>query len=420
MSMKQQYFKVLSLISVLFLSAICIFEVKAKNYQTLPQGRSTFGYKYVVTDQITHKLDSNGIKESYSIKEEINSKQLENISTTFKSYFEVLNQISPEAYQAFHLGEYKVEAEGNVVAQGIGMGHGFTNKLTGYFALPLYRATSKVDLKQTKFSNMEAVKNSLQNLTPTNTTESLVKQFTEQIPEASGEVIQSLITNYYGYKPLGNWNKSSPGDLEFGLMYNVISEINYGSTFVVGSILPTGQSDDPDNLQDIASGDGQTDLFVENLSGVSFFDGFLELDVRNRYTHQLEETKYMRIPDNEEFPLTSKKQYIKEKLGDKIENEVSLTTTFLESFSQSIGILYQKKYANRYNLNSEMAKNILEKGSDEESMWLKASVKISTINFFKNNKFFLPLDIGGSYQSLMKGKNTPEYHRIDLDFRLYF
>lgn len=392
----------------------------AKNYQTLPQGRSTFGYKFVVTDKITNKLDSSGNRESYSIKEEIDAKQLETIHTTFKSYFEVLKQISPEAYSAFSFGEYQVQAEGNVKAQGVGMGHGFTHKLTGYFALPLYHASSKVNLKQTKFSNMQAVKNALQGLNPSNTTENLLKQFTEQIPEASGEILQSLVTNYYGYKPLGSWNKSSPGDMEVGFIYNIVNESRYGTAFAFGSVLPTGQADDPDSLQDISSGDGQADLFVENMSGISLIEGNLDLDFRTRYTHQLAEEKYLRLPESEDFPLSSKKGYVKEKLGDKMEGEVSLTTTFFDSISQSVGILYQKKLSNRYEMGDLTAKNILEKNTNEEAIWLKASVKFSSIELFKSNKFFLPIDIGGSYQALMQGKNTPDYHRIDLDFRLYF
>lgn len=407
-------------ITPLLIWGLSLSNTWAKNYQTLPQGRSTFGYKYVVTDKIIDKIDNNGNRESYSIKEEIDAKQLESINSTFKNYFEILNQIAPEAYQAFNLGEYKVEAEGNVKAQGIGMGHGFTHRLTGYFALPLYRANSKINLKQTKFSNMDAVKNALLDVNPANTSESLIKQFTEQLPEASGEVLQSLITNYYGYKPLGTWSKSAPGDLELGFIYNLVHENRYGTALAFGTVLPTGQADDPDNLQDIATGDGQSDLFVENLSGLSLIEGNLELDLRTRYTHQLAEDKYMRLPENADFPLSKHKEYINEKLGNKMEGELTLTTTFFESVSQSIGVLYQSKESNRYETKNLTAKEILEKNSNEKSVWLKTGIKFSSIEFFKNNSFFVPFDIGGSYQTLIQGKNTADYHRLDVDFRLYF
>lgn len=393
---------------------------QAKNYQTLPQGRSTLGYKYVVTETITHKLDDTGNRESYSIKENIDSTQLETINTLFSTYFETLKSLSPEAYNAFSFGEYSVHAEGNVKAQGIGMGHGFTNKLTGYFALPLYQASSSVNLKQTKFSNMQAVKDAIQGTNPTDPTEILFKQFTEQVPEASGEVLQSLVTNYYGYKPLGNWRKTSPGDLEIGFIYNIVNESVYGTAFGFGAVLPTGTPDDPDSLQDISSGDGQTDLFIENFSGVSLVEGIVDLDLRSRYVHQLKNEKYMRLPDNENFPLSYNKGFVDEKLGDKMEGELTLTTTLFDSFSQSIGVLYSKKMASRYETEDLKAKQILEKNTEEQSTWLKAGVKFSTIELFKKNKFFLPMDIGGSYQTLLNGKNTPDYHRIDIDLRLYF
>lgn len=399
---------------------ITAINTQAKNYQTLPQGRSTLGYKYVVTNSITNKLDSTGNKESYSIKEEIDAKQLESINTTFKNYFETLKQISPAAYNQFSFGEYSVEAEGKVKAQGVGMGHGFTNNLTGYITLPLYQASSNVNLKQTKFSNMSAVKNALQGVSTANSTDALIKQFTEQIPEASGEVLQSLVTNYYGYKPLGNWNKSAPGDMEVGFIYNIVNESRYGTAFSFGSILPTGEADDPDSLQDIPTGDGQADLFVENLSGVSLIEGNLDFDLRTRYTYQLAENKYIRLPENEDLPLTNQKGYVNEKLGDKLEGEAMLTSTFFDSISQSFGVLYLKKLSNRYETSNQLAKTILEKNSNEEALWFKASIKLSSIELFKSNKFFLPLDIGGSYQKLIQGKNTPDYQRIDIDFRLYF
>lgn len=394
--------------------------IYAKNYLTLPQGRSTFGYKYVVTDDITHKLDPNGKKESYSIREDVNSVQLEQVGNVFKSYFEILKSISPEAYNAFSFGEYSVEASGNVKAQGIGMGHGFTHRLTGYFALPLYKAQSTVNLKQTKFSNIQAVKDALQGSTPNSTTEIFMKQFTEQLPEASGEVLQSLVTNYYGYKPIGKWKKDSPGDMEVGFIYNLANEFSYGTALAFGTVLPTGSVDDPDNLQDIPSGDGQTDFFIENLSGVTLIEGRLDLDLRTRYTHQVASEKYLRIPENETFPLSAKKTYVQEKLGDKIEADLTFTATYFEHFKNDLSLMYSKKFQDQYTLDNATAKSYLEKNTDTDAVWIKTGLKFSTIDLFKANKFWVPLDIGASVQTLLTGRNTPDYTRIDLDFRLYF
>ncbi|MCK6595893.1 MAG: hypothetical protein L6Q33_11895 [Bacteriovoracaceae bacterium] len=418
-SLSPVLFQVISMTCVAILTTYSA-SLSAKNYLTLPQGRSTFGYKYVVTDDITHKLDPNGKKESYSIREDVNSIQLEQVGNVFKSYFEILKSLSPEAYNAFSFGEYSVEASGSVKAQGIGMGHGFTHRLTGYFALPLYKAQSTVNLKQTKFSNIQAVKDALQGSTPNGTTESFMKQFTEQLPEASGEVLQSLVTNYYGYKPIGKWKKDSPGDMEVGFIYNLANEFHYGTAMSFGTILPTGSVDDPDNLQDISSGDGQTDFFIENLSGVTLIEGRLDFDVRTRYTHQVASEKYLRIPENETFPLSAKKAYIQEKLGDKIEADLVLTATYFDHFKNDLSLMYTKKFKDEYTLDNSTAKSYLEKNTDSDSLWVKAGLKFSTIDLFKANKFWIPLDIGTSVQTLISGRNTPDYTRIDIDFRLYF
>ncbi len=405
---------------ILIVSGIPLSQGFAKNYATLPKGRSLFGYKFVLTDNITHKLDQNGNRESLSIKEDVNSIQLEKIGGVFKSYFETLKQISPSAYNAFSFGEYEVNSQGRVRAQGFGMGHGFTHKLTGYFSMPIYHAKSSINLKQTKFSNMNQVKNYLNSSGTANTTEDFIKQFTEQLPEANGEVLQSLVTNYYGYKPLGDWEKTSLGDIEIGFIYNFLNNVYYGSAISFGTVLPTGSPDDPDNLQDIASGDGQTDLFIENLSGVSLVDQYIDLDLKTRYTVQLKSEKYRRLPDNESFPLSLTKEYINEDLGDKKEMELTLSSHFFDSFTQSFGINYSQKDADKYSTANSLAKNILEKNTKSESVTLKLNLKFSTIDFFKSKLFLIPLDVGASYQTLLKGKNTPEFNRVDLDFRLYF
>lgn len=44
----------------------------------------------------------------------------------------------------------------------------------------------------------------------------------------------------------------------------------------------------------------------------------------------------------------------------------------------------------------------------------------STVEAYKRNKFDMPIDIGVTAQRLLNAKNTTDYDRIDLDFRMYF
>ena len=82
--------------------------------------------------------------------------------------------------------------------------------------------------------------------------------------------------------------------------------------------------------------------------------------------------------------------------------------------------MYTKKFKDEYTLDNSTAKSYLEKNTDSDSLWVKAGLKFSTIDLFKANKFWIPLDIGTSVQTLISGRNTPDYTRIDIDFRLYF
>jgi len=402
-------------------SALWASSLMAASYETLPKGINTLVFKQVMTSKIESKYDSSGNEDTLDLKEEFTSNRIQDISAVIKSYFEELKAISPEAFTNFSLGEFSANVEANVNAQGIGFGHGLTERLTIYGSLPIYHISTNIDFKQTKASNLAAVQATIRNINPDSAMGKFVKDLTLQLPNTNAELLQSLVVNYYGYKPVGKWEKDALGDAEIGFIYRLTDYKDRGVAFSSGIVLPTGESDDPDSLQDVSTGDGQFDAFVELASGFSVDAKAFEFDLKTRYTYQFESEKNVRLIDDADIPLSKSKSVLNQKLGNKIDANLSATYNSNYWLNFNTSLLYSQVAKTNYtNIKDNIIKTALESNTEVSSQWLKVGVGISTIELYKKRKFDIPFEAGISAQTLLNAKNSISYNRIDLDFKFYF
>jgi hypothetical protein len=390
------------------------------SYDTLPKGVNMFVFKQVVTSTIESKYDSNHNDNSFALKENFTSGKLENISSAFKSYFEELKALSPDAYNQFSLGEFRADATAKVNAQGLALALGMSDHLTIYGSLPIYHLKSNVSFSQSIKSNLGAIQAAIQN-SPTNTPLSaFVRQLTLQLPETNEQLLQSLIVNYYGYKPLGNWEKDAVGDAEIGAMYRLTDFSDRGLAITAGAALPTGKSDDPDSLQDINTGDGQVDAFVESAAGISFYDRFLQLDLKTRFTYQFSSNKSIRTLNDPTIPLSKYKEMMTEKLGNKIDANLMVTINPRIWLNFNASFMYSETGSSEYSATDPKVKAILEQNTAYNNYWGKVGVGLTSLDLYKMKKIDIPCEINLSAQKLLNAKNAADYERFDLDFRLYF
>ncbi len=393
----------------------------AASYDTLPKHVNTLVFKQVIASKIQSEFNETGENETLNLKEEFTSSRLEDISSVIKTYFEELRAISPDAYKNFSLGEFSANVAADVNAQGIGYGFGITDRLTVYGSLPIYHIQTEIKFRQTKASNLASVQATIRNASPDSALGKFVKDLTLQLPNTNEELLQSLVTNYYGYKPIGKWEKDALGDAEIGFIYRLTDFSDRGVAVSAGAVLPTGSADDPDSLQDVSTGDGQYDGFVEVASGISFLDSSLQFDVKGRYTYQFESQKEVRWIEDANLPLAKTKRTVNQKLGDKI--DASLTATYYPTYWMNLSSSYMMGstgQTNYYDITDPDVKKALEADTSSSSQWLKIGIGFSTVEAYKRKKFDVPVDIGISAQRLLNAKNTASYDRIDLDFRLYF
>lgn len=413
--MKTNLLKILMLISTLNLS-----ESMAASYDTLPKGVNTLGFKQVITQNLESKFNESGEKESINLKEEFSSSKLEDLSAVIKTYFNELKAISPEAYSNFSLGEFNANINANLTAQGVGYGYGLTDRLTIYGSLPFYHIMTDVRVAHDK-STISNVQNSIKNAPTNSLLAKLVQDLTLQLPNTNAELLQSIVVNHYGYKPIGKWQKDALGDMEIGAIYRLTDFYDRGVSLTGGLILPTGDADDADSLQDIPTGDGQVDTFVEVNSGISLMENKFDLDLKTRYTYQFSSNKTIRLYDDANLPLSTQKAKVHEKLGNKIETQLSLTHKTTDYLNLSTAVMYNTTGKTQYlDVQNAKIKQALETNTQNEAYWLKLGIAFSTVELYRQKKFAAPMDIALSAQRLLNAKNLSGYDRIDVDFRMYF
>lgn len=403
-------------------TGLCFYATSSlgASYDTLPKGVDMLVFKQVMTSKIESKFDSNHQDDSLALKENFTSNKLENISSALKTYFQELKALSPDAYNQFSLGEFSANAYAQVSAQGLGLARGMTDHLTVYGSLPIYHIKTNVTFNQSQKSNLAAIQAAIQNIPTNSATSTFVRQLTLQLPETNEQLLQSLIVNYYGYKPLGTWEKDALGDTEIGAIYRLTDFYDKGFAIAGGAVLPTGDADDPDSLQDVATGSGQYNAFVESMAGVSFLDNALQFDLKTRFTYQFASKKLLRTTDDPNLPLSKSKEMMTEKLGNKIDSTLSVayyTTPWL-NFNSSF--IYNETAASTYGASDPNVKSTLELNTFSINEWARVGIGFSSVELYKMKKMDIPCELNLSAQKLLNAKNAANYERFDLDFRLYF
>lgn len=403
---------------LLFLAQIN--SVFAAVYDTLPAGINTIVAKQVSTTKIESRYGANSQSTGLALKQEFKSSNLQSISEVVNTYFKELQALSPEAYNQFSLGEFKANAWAEVNAQGFGFGHGITDHLTVLASVPFYHVKTNVDFSQTKKSNLSAMRAAIANAPATSASANFVRELTMQMPETNAELLQSLIVNFYGYKPLGYFERDTFGDAEVGIIYRFTDFDDKGQSLGFGAVLPTGKIDDPNSLQDVSTGDGQYDAYLESLSGISFLDNNLQLDLKTRYTYQFASRKNLRMISDPNFPLSRDSRVVNEKLGNKIDTTFQVTLN--PTMWLNVHTAYIANYigATTYDIPEQNLKSAMEANTQSLTQWGRIGLGFSGVELYKRKRIDIPFEFNLSYQRIISAKNSADFERVDADFRLYF
>ena len=391
-------------------------------YETLPKGVRAAVYHRVQTDNVNSSFSGNNVERDYFYRFNLNAESLESASDIFKNYLEPLREESPAAYKALSLGEYEIDAYAEVDVDAFAFAYGLTNRWTTYLVVPYFNAVVNMNMVRTKGNNNKQVQALLEADPHSNdpTVRALINGVTNSLPDVTGGVIQSVMVNYFGYQPLGVWEGKGLGDVEWNNIIKVYDDGTKGAAFMFGLVAPTGRREDPDILQDFSFGDGQWDAYAEVGGGTFVPNTNLSFDGWFRYTHQFASTQELRVAESGDLALGTEKRKFREKLGDMISASGSSTYAFTDYLSVSGAYIFKHRFETQYDSGDPQVDNMLSENTNEQSHSLGLGVTFSTVNLFKKGVFLAPLVFTLSGQKIVAGQNTPNYSRVDLEFRMYF
>jgi len=383
-------------------------------WKTLPKGVRIAGYRNVVTSKIESNFNRVGEEGTLGTQFRVDAKTFNEMAGNI---LQPGSDIDADAYNSLLVGEYKVDASAQVKAHGTGFGIGLTDKIMFYAQIAYYEVQVNSSIKRTKGNTYEETATLLEQNGGTQNI--VLAENLRHMIDADEGTIQSVITNHYGYRPLGAWYGKGYGDLETGFMLQLADEGSTGLLFYPGVVLPTGYQDDPDILQDIAFGDGQYDLFTEFATGYLHND-HLMFGTSFRYTYQSPTTKRMRIPEDRDFSLSATSEDVAVKYGDKIDWMFNTTIAFNDwlSVTPTYRILYQMPA--KFNSGNKEANEYLAYNSDKLEHQAQLTTTLSSITPFLKKKFLLPAQINVNVVQTVSGKNVVNANRFEVEFRMLF
>lgn len=386
-------------------------------WESLPKGVRLVVLKFLKTNNIDSQFGHSSAENGIGMKANIDSDSLRNINSATKTYFNQMKLYSPEAYDAFSMGEYSVDADADVNVNVIGAAIGITDRITAYAYIPYYQANVNIKYNRLK-GNSYSQTAALLGKSESDFAQGL-GNVTAQLPDASSGYLQSVLTNTFGYQPIGNWSGQGYGDLELGLVYRFTDFVDKGLAVYGGIVAPTGRTDDINILQDFGFGDGQWDVFLE-VGGGMYFTDFLHVDSFVRYTYQAPFTSELRIPYDQNFQLSPDIGEFNIKYGDKIDFHIYPNFSVTDWLGFKPGYEFNYQFQSTYSSNFVEADSILSQNTEKTAHHLKITTQFSTIKLYKQKKFVMPFTVDVTAQKMIKGSNNPKYSRYDVEFRFFF
>ncbi len=415
--MREVGIKMKSILCILLLTINFIIH----GQEMLPKGRTVVQLSYITTSWVNNFHSAKGNISPYKYSVKIDSNLINSIdNATVKKIMDTLKSANTTAHNRLTLGEYTVEGTGRVQAQIIGVGHAFSRKSYVYAGIPILKAKVNVNAIQKRNHNIQEIYNTIES-SEKNNNAVMVKSFISlnNINNFNMPNIQSIITNYIGMHPFGDWQAQGPGDMRVGIYYR-LKEHRLGSINTnIGVTIPTGKEDDPDILQDIKFGDGQYDLFTA-LEGHYIPHYLITLSSSVKYTYQFPSNKELRATANPIARVNPEKRTFKEKLGNITDVELAAKIYAREWFRIILKYNFQHKAKSKYTSPYILENKALASNTQTSSHMPHIGMEISSINAFLSKKFPLPMTTYIDYSQVVSGKNTPSYKQLTFNFRFFF
>lgn len=392
------------LLTFLTLSLVSL-PLLAENTATLPSGRFRARVKPIYAFGFSTQFGNDGAEQSlvntYAKTIDLATAQ------KFDESGQLAGLMTVAGLQSSTLGTFAPSLEVSTLVMASAVEYGLTPNLTLGVIIPVVSARTKFDLAfnksaqalyQAQNHSNAIIRAKLQGL-------DMVKSTRDKAMKA-------------GYAPLENWDAVGLGDVELGIKYKLLNTQNWSLATKSGVRLPTGRVDDPDVLTDVGFGDGQTDLGSTLLVDYTGIPDTL-LNTWVKYTVQLTDRQLLRVPDTGEL-FTTKKENIRRNLGDRVDAVVTAEYSFWTTFNVNATYAFFSKQKDRFESALGFNAQGLEANTAQQKHSADVGIGFSTLPWFKQGTFRLPMDAGLNLEVPLTGKNVAKATAVNLEYKLYF
>jgi hypothetical protein len=334
------------------------------------------------------------------------------------------------------LGETEVDFDYRYVELDFYYFYGLTNRLSVGIHIPYWWNKTKVKQAQLNTTNATVGKTA----TGTGVGQPLaplpglgIPTFPDTVPLTTGDIQDLLGPGLdtdgngsvdipgFGYKRFETWDDSGLSDIEIGARYQYLKTDDWRLAFTPGVRFPTGDTEDPDILQDTAFGDGcYALLFALNNDYIGIKN--LVLNATFRYELKLPDKRKMRVredPDQVIIPPENEEQVDIDK-GDTYEIEAAASYEFLKGSSFLLLYHYGYTFKDDIDGDKDLDYNAAEDETNIEEHIFKTGISYSTIPLFQEKKFPVPLEAFVLYRYRFAGKNANQSQYISVGLSVFF
>jgi hypothetical protein len=235
-------------------------------------------------------------------------------------------------------------------------------------------------------------------------------------------VLATLEGPPFSFDPFESWQDSGLSDIEVGFRYQYYNDDRWRLAFTGGVRLPTGKTDDPDNLLDTEFGTGAMALLMRfHQDFVGTEDLLLNLTVK--YDLVLPDDETVRVQNDVNLPLApeANKEKVDRDQGDILAFELYGDWGLSDTWSISGLYILASRQKDKVDGDLGLAYESLEDETDWDYQSFTAGVTYSTVSRFMEEAASVPLEVGLSYETIFDGSNNfLQQDLITLGLSLYF
>jgi hypothetical protein len=386
--------------------------------EVLPAKVNSPAFRYGLVSGVDSKFLSDGsVRDLNDINTvRFDSQQLARMNPEVTQLVNILDQFSRQRLGSqLNLGTLRVSTQPRVSYFVPIYARGISDRLSLAIALPIVFYSNELRITQSA-SNVPAI-----------CAQFLALQ--EDIPDlkTACESLSIKITDATraelakkGYRPIQDRKETVPGDIQLLGLWKAFDNGLHSTMIRTTLGLPTGQSNDPDDLADLG-------IFGQRMAETVVLYNYLPLHwlrlaVKTGYRMMIPDQVVMRVPKDEGdiLPDSSQKVDVSRNLGDTWLLGGAINVNLFSSFAMAAGYERLVKSADSFSGGSNLRYDLLGKDSSGEAERLRMGLTYDTISLYQRTKAFPPLKFDYEWLNTFAGRNNDRQFVHEFSVTFFF